>query len=33
MTLIVLAVVGVLWYIVFPWAAIHLPVDASSFGG
>jgi hypothetical protein len=33
MTLIVLAVAAVLWYAVFPWASVHLPVDASGFGG
>ena len=32
-TLIVLAVAAVLWYAVFPWASVHLPVDASGFGG
>ena len=33
MTLIVVAVMAVLWFGVFPWASIHLPVDASGVGG
>jgi len=32
MTLIVLAVAAALWFFVFPWASIHLPIDASGFG-
>jgi hypothetical protein len=33
MTVLVLAVAAALWFFVFPWASIHLPVDASGFGG
>lgn len=33
MTVIVLAVMAALWFFVFPWASIHLPIDASGFGG
>jgi hypothetical protein len=31
--LLVLAVTAALWFFVFPWASIHLPIDASGFGG
>ena len=27
MTLIVVAVVALLWFLVFPWATVHLPID------
>lgn len=33
MTLLILAVVAALWFYVFPWASLHLPVDATGFGG
>jgi hypothetical protein len=33
MTVIILALVAALWVFVFPWASVHLPVDASGFGG
>jgi hypothetical protein len=33
MILIMLAVAAALWFFVFPWASIHLPVDVSGFGG
>jgi hypothetical protein len=33
LTLLVLAVAAVLWFYVFPWAALHLPIDASGFSG
>jgi hypothetical protein len=33
MTVIVLAVAAALWFFVFPWASIHLPIDATGFGG
>lgn len=33
MTLIILAAAAALWFFVFPWASIHLPVDVSGFGG
>jgi hypothetical protein len=26
-------VTAALWFFVFPWASIHLPIDASGFGG
>lgn len=32
MTLIILAVVAVLWFVVFPWAQLHLPIDGSTVG-
>jgi hypothetical protein len=33
MTVIILALAAALWFYVFPWASIHLPIDASGFGG
>ena len=33
MTLIFLAVAAALWFFVFPWASLHLPIDATGFGG
>ncbi len=30
--MIIVAVVAALWFCVFPWAALHLPIDASGFG-
>ena len=33
MTLIFLAVAAGLWFFVFPWASIHLPIDTSGFNG
>lgn len=33
MAVIVLAAVAALWFLVFPWASIHLPVDTTGFGG
>lgn len=33
MTLIIAAAAAALWYFVFPWASIHLPVDSSGFSG
>jgi hypothetical protein len=33
MTMIVLAAAAALWFFVFPWASIHLPIDATGFGG
>jgi hypothetical protein len=27
MALIVLAVLALLWFLVFPWARVHLPID------
>ena len=33
MAVIALAAAAALWFFVFPWASLHLPIDASSFGG
>jgi hypothetical protein len=33
MTVIILAATAALWFFVFPWASIHLPIDATGFGG
>ena len=33
MTLIMVAAAAALWFYVFPWASLHLPIDASGFGG
>jgi hypothetical protein len=33
MTVIILALAAALWFGVFPWASIHLPVDTSGIGG
>jgi hypothetical protein len=33
MTLILLAVAAALWFFVFPWASLHLPIDSTGFGG
>ena len=33
LTLILLAAAAALWFYVFPWASIHLPIDTSGFGG
>jgi hypothetical protein len=33
MTAIILAATAALWFFVFPWASIHLPIDSSGFGG
>jgi len=33
MALIILAVAAALWFFVFPWASLHLPIDTSGFGG
>ena len=33
MAAIILAAAAALWFFVFPWASVHLPIDASSFGG
>jgi hypothetical protein len=30
---IIVAVAAALWFYVFPWAVLHLPIDASGFGG
>jgi hypothetical protein len=31
--LIILAVAAALWFSVFPWASLHLPIDSSGFTG
>ena len=33
LTLIILAAAAALWFFVFPWASIHLPIDSSGFTG
>ena len=33
LTLIILAVTAALWFLAFPWALVHLPIDTSGFGG
>lgn len=32
LTLLLLAVAALLWLVVFPWAALHLPVDQAGIG-
>jgi hypothetical protein len=27
------AAVAALWFLVFPWASLHLPIDTSGFSG
>jgi hypothetical protein len=29
MTVLILAAIAVLWFVVFPWASVHLPIDMS----
>jgi len=33
LTAVALATIAVLWFVVFPWAASHLPVDGTAFNG
>jgi hypothetical protein len=33
MGLIMIAVVALLWFVVFPWATLHLPIDQVGVGG
>jgi sortase (surface protein transpeptidase) len=33
LALIILAVAAALWFYVFPWASLHLPIDTSGFSG
>jgi hypothetical protein len=33
MALIILVVTAALWFHVFPWASLHLPIDSSGFTG
>jgi len=33
LTLILLAAAAALWFFMFPWASIHLPIDTSGFNG
>jgi hypothetical protein len=33
LTLILHAAPAALWFYVFPWASIHLPIDSSGFNG
>jgi hypothetical protein len=30
--LIIALAIAVLWYLVFPWAALHVPIDRSGLG-
>lgn len=32
-TLIAMAVLALLWFVVFPWATLHLPIDQAGVGG
>jgi hypothetical protein len=32
-TALVLTAIAVLWFVVFPWAASHLPIDGTAFNG
>jgi hypothetical protein len=31
--LIVIAALALLWFVVFPWATLHLPIDQVGVGG
>jgi len=33
LALIILAAAAALWFFVFPWASVHLPIDTSGFSG
>jgi hypothetical protein len=33
MAVMMLAAAAALWFYVFPWASLHLPIDVSGFGG
>jgi hypothetical protein len=33
LALVILAVAATLWFFVFPWASVHLPIDSSGVGG
>ncbi len=33
LALIIVAVTAALWFYVFPWASLHLPIDTSGFSG
>jgi hypothetical protein len=33
LALIIMAAAAALWFLVFPWAPVHLPVDTSGSGG
>ena len=33
LALIILAVAATLWFYVFPWASLHLPIDSSGLTG
>jgi hypothetical protein len=32
-TMLASALLAALWFVVFPWAASHLPIDGSAFTG
>lgn len=33
LTVLTLAVAAMLWFVAFPWAASHLPLDGTMFAG
>ena len=33
MTVLILAAIAFLWFVVFPWASVHLPIDMTGVGG
>jgi hypothetical protein len=33
MAVLALAVAALLWFLVFPWAAAHVPIDGTAFSG
>lgn len=32
LTVIVIAVLALLWFVIFPWATLHLPIDQAGLG-
>lgn len=32
-TALALGVIALLWFVLFPWASSHLPIDGSAFSG
>jgi hypothetical protein len=33
LTLIAVALLALLWFVVFPWATLHVPIDQAGLGG
>jgi hypothetical protein len=33
MALLAIALLALLWFVVFPWATLHLPIDQAGLGG